>query len=531
MSQTIAPPDTDRATWPDIPAVAWQRPMGLPCPEAGHPRVHQPMTDDGTFAGIPIGGLGTGSIGRTHRGDAARWHLEVGRHAYVPVAADSFSVFVGRPGEPGQATVLSTLRPEALPDWGWTPARGRRHVPRPVPAGLAGVRTGRARDPPGRRAAEPRHRRRPDARAPCRSGSSSGGSRTRATEPLTVGLMLTWQDPARPIRLARRPAGAWHETAATPDVEGAILHAPIDAPTGLRGTFALAASRGPGVTVTVRSRFDAARRPRAVGRLRGRRPPRPVRRPPARARPARPSARPWRRPSNWPRASGVRSGSRSPGTCRWSSSGRAVGGGSATRATGAGPASARSTSPRHALTEAPTWRAAIEDWQRPVLDVARPARLVQGGPLQRAVLPGRRRELLGGRRGRSDRPRTGAIPAGSPCSSARTTRSTTASTWTSTRRSRSCGCSRSWSPAGSATCSHRSIGGRPGDRDDRGIRPAGPAQGGWDRAARRRRPGRRPVLPSQLVQVPGRQRLEGPGPKVVLQVWRDAVAAADDRRW
>ena len=82
------------------------------------------MIDDGPWAGIPIGGLGTGSIGRTHRGDFARWHLEVGRHRFSPVAADAFSIFVGRPGEPGTATVLSTLRPEALPDWGWTLPEG-----------------------------------------------------------------------------------------------------------------------------------------------------------------------------------------------------------------------------------------------------------------------------------------------------------------------------------------------------------------------------------------------------------------------
>ena len=74
---------TEPGGWPEIPAVAWRRPMGLPCPDAGHPRVDVPMTDDGSFAGIPIGGLGTGSIGRTHRGDFARWHLEVGRHAFV----------------------------------------------------------------------------------------------------------------------------------------------------------------------------------------------------------------------------------------------------------------------------------------------------------------------------------------------------------------------------------------------------------------------------------------------------------------
>ena len=103
---------------PVIPGVAWRRPMGEPCPDAGHPRVPPPMIDDGPWGGVPIGGLGTGSIGRTHRGDFARWHLEVGEHVFAPVAADAFSVFVGRPGEAGRATVLSTFKPADLPAWG-----------------------------------------------------------------------------------------------------------------------------------------------------------------------------------------------------------------------------------------------------------------------------------------------------------------------------------------------------------------------------------------------------------------------------
>ncbi|MBA2381273.1 MAG: hypothetical protein H0V73_04105, partial [Chloroflexi bacterium] len=41
------------------------------------------MIDDGEWAGVPIGGLGTGSIGRTFRGDFGRWHLEVGKHRFA----------------------------------------------------------------------------------------------------------------------------------------------------------------------------------------------------------------------------------------------------------------------------------------------------------------------------------------------------------------------------------------------------------------------------------------------------------------
>ena len=151
---------SDEESRPEIPAVAWRRPIGLPYPEAGHPRVHTPMIDDGTFAGIPIGGLGTGSIGRTHRGDAARWHLEVGRHAFAPVAADSFSVYVGSPGGAGSSDRPVDPPPRRPARLGLDAARRGWHLSRALPARLAGVRAGCPRRPPRRRAAEPGHRRR-----------------------------------------------------------------------------------------------------------------------------------------------------------------------------------------------------------------------------------------------------------------------------------------------------------------------------------------------------------------------------------
>ena len=235
--------------------------MGLPCPEAGHPRVDTPMVDDGSFAGIPIGGLGTGSIGRTHRGDAARWHLEVGRHEFAPVAADSFSVFVddggdeaGGPGR-GRATVLSTLRPDVLPDWGWTlpigggtyhalfPRAWQTFEPEVLGVRLVGEQLSPVIGGDLEASALP-------------VGVVEWTVENPGPSPRTVGILLTWQDPAADPRTPA-PAGAWHEAVISSNVGGAILHAPTDAPTGLRGTFAVAASRAPGLEVTVRSRFDA----------------------------------------------------------------------------------------------------------------------------------------------------------------------------------------------------------------------------------------------------------------------------------
>ena len=240
---------------PTIPAVAWRWPMGRACPTAGHPRVSIPMIDDGPWAGVPIGGLGTGSIGRTHRGDAARWHLEVGRHAFAPVAADAFSVFVGSPGGPGTATVLSTLRPDVLSAWGWTLAEGAGTY-----AGLF-PRAWQSFEPEVLGIRLVGEQLSPVIGGDLESSALPLGGfewfvENPGSETVTVGIMLTWQDPSADPRIPA-PAGARHQAIQTSSGSGVVFHASAGAPTGLRGTFALAASRAPGVDITVRSRFDA----------------------------------------------------------------------------------------------------------------------------------------------------------------------------------------------------------------------------------------------------------------------------------
>jgi non-lysosomal glucosylceramidase len=240
---------------PRIPSVAWQRGIGVPCDSVGSPRVSQPMIDDREWAGVPIGGLGTGSIGRTYRGDFARWHMEVGRHRFHPVAADAFSVFVGGAGHPGRATVLSALRPPALPGWGpfLAPGDGTYHAlfprawqtfePGLLGVGLVGEQL-----------------------SPVIAGDLDASALPVAVyewwidnpqaEPVTVGLMLSWQDPSADPTVPA-PPGAWHEACSSSDASGVVLHAPDASPTGLRGTFALAVDRGAGIDVSVRTRFDA----------------------------------------------------------------------------------------------------------------------------------------------------------------------------------------------------------------------------------------------------------------------------------
>ena len=61
----------------------------------------------GPGQGVPLGGLGCGSIGRGWRGDFSRWQLRPGYIHHQTVFADQFSLYVKREGQdplsgPGQ---------------------------------------------------------------------------------------------------------------------------------------------------------------------------------------------------------------------------------------------------------------------------------------------------------------------------------------------------------------------------------------------------------------------------------------------
>ncbi len=75
----------------------------------------------GLDQGVPLGGMGGGSIGRGWRGDFRRWMMRPGKFFYKSVFADQFSLFVQRPGGPAQALALFPGRPEdgALSAWNW----------------------------------------------------------------------------------------------------------------------------------------------------------------------------------------------------------------------------------------------------------------------------------------------------------------------------------------------------------------------------------------------------------------------------
>jgi non-lysosomal glucosylceramidase len=241
---------------PRIPDVAWSRPIGLPCPDRSRARV-SPMIDDGEWAGVPIGGLGSGSIGPTYRGDVARWHLEVGRHAFRPVAANAFSMFVDGP-EGASARVLSALQPDELPAWGWG---------LPVGAG-----TYHALFPRAWWGYEPEQlgvRLVGEQLSPVIAGDYTSSAlpvgtfewwvHNPAAEPRTVGLMLSWRNPLGG-RVDEAPtAGAWAEVVRDEPALGIRFHDGGTGPAGLRGTFAIAVSADEpgGVELTASARCDA----------------------------------------------------------------------------------------------------------------------------------------------------------------------------------------------------------------------------------------------------------------------------------
>jgi non-lysosomal glucosylceramidase len=240
-ARTVAPPI-------DIPAVAWSRAMGLPCPDVGHPRVAVPLIDDGEWAGIPLGGLGTGAIGPTYRGDVARWHLEPGRHEFRPVAADAFSLFV-RDASGARATVLSTFQPQDLPAWGWglPIGAGTYHALFPrawwafEPAALGVRLTGEQLSPVI--AGDYEASALPLGTVEWRVENSQASA-------VEVGLMLSWANPLGDGRI---------EVAEVGDATGVTFHDGGHGPAGLRGTFAIACSADDGVERSARTGFDARR--------------------------------------------------------------------------------------------------------------------------------------------------------------------------------------------------------------------------------------------------------------------------------
>lgn len=75
----------------------------------------------GPIMGVPLGGIGCGSITRGWRGDFCRWALRPGTYSYDIVHADQFNLFVQRDGKPPSSLVLYPGQPPngQLSAWKW----------------------------------------------------------------------------------------------------------------------------------------------------------------------------------------------------------------------------------------------------------------------------------------------------------------------------------------------------------------------------------------------------------------------------
>ncbi len=87
--------------------------------------------NDGANQGVPVGGLGSGSIGRGYLGDFGRWHLNIGEHVYCPSIPDQFHICI----ESGSDRFVQTLNPRKRPQdrlglWAWAmdPKRATYHA-------------------------------------------------------------------------------------------------------------------------------------------------------------------------------------------------------------------------------------------------------------------------------------------------------------------------------------------------------------------------------------------------------------------
>ncbi|WOK96527.1 non-lysosomal glucosylceramidase [Canna indica] len=77
--------------------------------------------------GVPLGGIGAGSIGRSYKGYFQHWQLFPEQCEENPILANQFSVFISRPNGKKYSTVLSPIRSEipkgstnpGIESWDW----------------------------------------------------------------------------------------------------------------------------------------------------------------------------------------------------------------------------------------------------------------------------------------------------------------------------------------------------------------------------------------------------------------------------
>ncbi len=242
-----------------IPEAAWARAIGVPLEDPGRPTDIHPMIDDGYWQGAPLGGIGAGTVGRTYRGDFARWHLHIGRHHYEPLPACMFSVFVQTPEET-VAQALWTEAPQGLLEaWQWRYPRAAGTYYALYPRSWFVYDWERFQI---RLAVEqfspviPHNYRESSYPVALFIWHVENPTST----PLTVGILFTWQNLIG-YAWEGAPRGGHTHWVRTSDIEtgtavGVLLTRGLDpVREAWDGSFAIAALTGPGVEVTYRARF------------------------------------------------------------------------------------------------------------------------------------------------------------------------------------------------------------------------------------------------------------------------------------
>jgi non-lysosomal glucosylceramidase len=240
----------------DIPAAAWWRVIGEPYEEAGRPYVSYPMIDDGVWGGVPLGGLGAGAIGHTYRGDFSRWHLDLGTHRFETVAANQFSVYVQQ-GDERQAHVLSPIRPSSLKAWSWDMPVGAGTYyglfPKAwfvydwnaLPVNMVQKQFSPVIPGNYQESSYP-------------VGVFEWTVENPTDEPLTVGVMLSWQNLVGQIWGMRLVGGKYNYAVSEDGLTGIVLtREGGDVTEEWDGSFAIVAPKQDGVQVSYQSRFEA----------------------------------------------------------------------------------------------------------------------------------------------------------------------------------------------------------------------------------------------------------------------------------
>ena len=249
-------PAPERAPLYDIPTAAWSFGMGESYQGAPRPRTAYGIeVDDGPVGGVPLGGLGAGSIGRTPRGDFARWHLDVGTHHFEPLLANQFSVFVQQ-GDQRQAHVLSPYHTGGiLPEWNWDmpPDGGRYYALFPkawytyewdgLPVRLAQKQFSPVIPNNYRESSYP-------------AGVFEWKVENPTSEPLVIGIMFTWQNLVGHGWGKDEAGGNVNRAYNAQGMTGIVFtRGARDATEEWHGTFAILTPNQPDTAVTYRSRF------------------------------------------------------------------------------------------------------------------------------------------------------------------------------------------------------------------------------------------------------------------------------------